>query len=130
MTIVSTTNPVTLEEALDIAEQRAFEKRTPSFPPIEDDSPFPLLTGDVRERCRGSVNNVGLVLALVVRSFTTLAPGLATSNTSPPVNTGAYFNLFTAALSNSCASASFAACTALISIACCILGCAVSRSLI
>ena len=67
MTIVSTATPVTLEEALDIAEQRAFEKRTPSFPPIEDTIAWfnSVDWQDVRERCRGGVNNVGLVLALV-----------------------------------------------------------------
>ena len=31
-----TTTPVTLEEALDIAEERALAKRTPSFPPVTD----------------------------------------------------------------------------------------------
>ena len=67
MTIVSTATPVTLEEALDIAEQRAFEKRTPSFPPIEDTIAWfnSVDWQDVRQRCRGGVNNVGLVLALV-----------------------------------------------------------------
>ena len=67
MTIVRTANPVTLDEALDIAEQRAFEKRTPSFPPVEDTIAWfnSVDWQDVRQRCRGGVNNVGLVLALV-----------------------------------------------------------------
>ena len=67
MTIVSTANPVTLEEALDIAEQRAFEKRTPSFPPIEDTIVWfnSVDWQDVRKRCRGGVNNCGLVIAII-----------------------------------------------------------------
>ena len=28
--------PVTLEEALDIAQERAYHKRTPAFPPVGD----------------------------------------------------------------------------------------------
>ena len=37
MTIISTAKaPVSLEEALDIAEQRAYEKARPSFPPVDD----------------------------------------------------------------------------------------------
>ena len=67
MTIISTAKPVTLEEALDIAEQRAFEKRTPSFPPVEDTIAWfnSVDWQEFRHRCRGGVNNVGLVLALV-----------------------------------------------------------------
>ena len=67
MTIVSTAHAVSLDEALDIAEQRAFEKRTPSFPPVEDTIAWfnSVDWQDVRQRCRGGVNNVGLVLALV-----------------------------------------------------------------
>ena len=67
MTIISTANqPVSLEEALDIAEERAFEKRTPAFPPVTDTIAWfnNIDWADVRERCRGGVNNVGLVLAV------------------------------------------------------------------
>ena len=34
--IISTAKPVSLEEALDIAEERAYNKARPSFPPIDD----------------------------------------------------------------------------------------------
>ena len=65
--IISTANPATVEEAMDIAEERAFEKRTPAWPPVEDTIVWfnSVDWQDVRERCRGGVNNVGLVLALV-----------------------------------------------------------------
>ena len=58
---------VTLEEALDIAEQRAYEKRTPSFPPIDHTLIWfqHIDWADVRQRCRGGVNNVGLVIAVL-----------------------------------------------------------------
>ena len=58
---------MTLEEALDIAEQRAFEKRTPAFPPINDTIVWfkNVDWADVRQRVRGGVNNCGLVLAVV-----------------------------------------------------------------
>ena len=79
MTIISTAQQsVTLEEALDIAEQRAFEKRTPAFPPV--DETLAKLNGlrkdtivwwdgvdkdELRERLRGGLNNVGLVIAVI-----------------------------------------------------------------
>ena len=67
MTIISTAKPVTLEEALDIAEQRAFEKRTPSFPPVEDTISWfnSVDWADVRHRCRAGLNNCGLVIAVI-----------------------------------------------------------------
>jgi len=79
MTIISTAQkPVSLEEALDIAEQRAFEKRTPAFPPVDNTlSKLNDLHKDtvvwwngvdkeeLRERIRGGVNNVGLVIAII-----------------------------------------------------------------
>ena len=66
MTLISTKG-VSLEEALDIAEERAFEKRTPSFPPVTDTIAWfnNIDWEDVRVRCRGGVNNVGLVLAVI-----------------------------------------------------------------
>ena len=59
--------PVTLEEALDIAQQRAFEKRTPSFPPVEDTVAWfnSVDWAEVRERCRGGFNNCGIVIAII-----------------------------------------------------------------
>ena len=65
--MTATTTPVSLEEALDIAEERAFQKRTPSFPPVTDTIAWfnNVDWADVRERCRGGVNNVGLVLAVL-----------------------------------------------------------------
>ena len=67
MTIISTAKPVSLEEALDIAEQRAYAAKTPSFPPCDDTIAFIKQVDweDVRHRVRGGVNNVGLVLAVV-----------------------------------------------------------------
>ena len=66
MTIIST-KPSTLEEALDLAEQRAFEKRTPSFPPLDDTIDFIQHVDwqDVRRRTRAGINNVGLVIAVI-----------------------------------------------------------------
>ena len=65
--MTTTTKPVTLEEALDIAEKRAFEKRTPSFPPVEDTIAWfnSVDWADVRQRCRAGVNNCGLVIAVI-----------------------------------------------------------------
>ncbi len=67
MTIISTATPVSLEEALDIAEKRAFQKRTPSFPPVTDTIAWfnNVDWAEFRQRCRGGVNNVGLVLAII-----------------------------------------------------------------
>ena len=64
MTIVSTA--ASYDEALDKAEELAFEKRTPAFPPVTDTIAWfnNIDWADVRERCRGGVNNVGLVLAI------------------------------------------------------------------
>jgi hypothetical protein len=62
-----TMQPVTLEQALDIAEERAYAAKTPSFPPISDSIVWikQVDWADVRQRCRGGVNNVGLVLAVL-----------------------------------------------------------------
>ena len=67
MTIVSTAHAVSLDEALDIAEQRAFEKRTPSFPPLTDTVVWIKQVDweDVRSRCRAGFNNCGLVIAII-----------------------------------------------------------------
>ena len=56
-----------LQQAMDIAEERAYEKRTPAFPPINDTiSTFKSIDwAEWRERARGGVNNVGLVLAVL-----------------------------------------------------------------
>ena len=66
MTIISTKG-LSLEEALDIPEERALAKRTPSFPPINDTIAWfnDIDWADVRQRCRGGVNNCGLVLAVI-----------------------------------------------------------------
>ena len=56
-----------LQQAMDIAEERAFQKRTPSLPPI-DDTIATLKSIDwaeMRERARAGVNNIGLVLAVL-----------------------------------------------------------------
>ena len=74
MTLISTkdttllhSTPVSLEQALDIAEERAHAKRTPSFPPVTDTISWfnNIDWADVRQRCRGGVNNCGLVLAVI-----------------------------------------------------------------
>ena len=72
-------SPVTLEEALDIAEQRAYEKRTPSFPPLNDTIVWVKQVDwkDVRNRARAGVNNVGLVLAVVGAKIHDLGAWLA-----------------------------------------------------
>ena len=56
-----------LQQAMDIAEERAYHKRTPAFPPLSDSiSTFKSVDwGEVRERARGGLNNVGLVLAVL-----------------------------------------------------------------
>ena len=66
MTIISTKG-VSLEEALDIAEERALAKRTPAFPPINDTIAWfnDIDWADVRQRCRAGVNNCGLVIAVI-----------------------------------------------------------------
>jgi hypothetical protein len=56
-----------LQQAMDIAEERAYQKRTPSLPPI-DDTISTLKSIDwveMRQRARSGLNNVGLVLAVL-----------------------------------------------------------------
>ena len=62
-----TMQPVSLEQALDIAEERAYASKTPAFPPVTDTIVWfkQVDWADVRQRCRGGVNNVGLVLAVI-----------------------------------------------------------------
>jgi hypothetical protein len=57
----------TLQQAMDIAEERAFEKRTPFFPPVSDTIMWwkNIDKEEFRQRLRGGVNNVGLVLAVL-----------------------------------------------------------------
>jgi hypothetical protein len=56
-----------LQQAMDIAEERAYEKRTPAFPPLSDTiSTFKSVDWvEVRIRARAGVNNCGLVLAVI-----------------------------------------------------------------
>jgi len=56
-----------LQQAMDIAEERAFQKRTPSFPPVSDTIMWwkSIDKEEFRQRLRGGVNNVGLVLAVI-----------------------------------------------------------------
>ena len=62
-----TMQPVTLEQALDIAEERAYASKTPSFPPISDSIVWikHVDWADVRQRCRGGISNCGLVIAVI-----------------------------------------------------------------
>jgi hypothetical protein len=59
--------PVTLEQALDIAEERAYAVKTPAFPPVTDTIVWfkQVDWTDVRTRCRAGVNNCGLVIAII-----------------------------------------------------------------
>ena len=56
-----------LQQAMDIAEERAYEKRTPAFPPVTDTIATlkSIDREEMRERVRAGVNNVGLVLAVL-----------------------------------------------------------------
>ena len=79
MTIISTANPVSLEEALDIVEERAYNKARPSFPPIDDavKSVKSIDWTDVRRRSRVGLNNVGLVIAVIGEKLHELGSYLA-----------------------------------------------------
>ena len=74
-----TIQPVTLNEALDIAEERAYAQSRPSFPPVTDTIVWVKQAdwADVRKRCRGGVNNVGLVLAVTGEKIHDLGTWLA-----------------------------------------------------
>ena len=74
MTIISTAKPVSLDEALAIADAREQEivneanyDLFPSFPPIDDavSAVKSIDWADVRNRSRKGLNNVGLVLAVI-----------------------------------------------------------------
>ncbi len=56
-----------LQQAMDIAEARAYQKRTPSFPPVADTiSTFKSIDWvEMRQRGRAGLNNIGLVLAVI-----------------------------------------------------------------
>jgi hypothetical protein len=72
MTIVSTA-PTTGDTKQDYVD------RTPAFPPVTDTIVWiqHIDWADVRERCRGGVNNVGLVLAVVGEKIHDLGAYLA-----------------------------------------------------
>ena len=59
--------PVTLEQALDIAEERAYASKTPAFPPVSDTIVWikQVDWAEVRHRCRGGINNCGIVIAVL-----------------------------------------------------------------
>ena len=72
--IISTAQPVSLEDALAIADAREQEivneanyDLFPSFPPIDDavSAVKSIDWADVRRRCRAGVNNGGLVIAVI-----------------------------------------------------------------
>ena len=67
MTIISTAKAVSLEEALDIVEERAYNQARPSFPPVDDavKTVKSIDWADVRRRSRVGLNNVGLVIAVI-----------------------------------------------------------------
>ena len=79
MTIISTAHPVSLEEALDIVEERAYNKARPSFPPVDDavKSVKSIDWTDVRRRSRVGLNNVGLVVAVIGEKLHELGTYLA-----------------------------------------------------
>lgn len=72
MTIISTASK------LDANEQ-AYVNRTPAFPPVTDTIVWiqHIDWADVRERCRGGVNNVGLVVAVIGEKLYDLGSFLA-----------------------------------------------------
>ena len=74
-----TMQPVTLEQALDIAEERAYASKTPAFPPVSDTIVWIKQVDwvDVRRRCRAGVNNVGLVVAVLGEKIHDLGAYLA-----------------------------------------------------
>ncbi len=71
--------PVSLEQALDIAEERAYASKTPAFPPVSDTIVWikQVDWADVRRRCRSGLNNVGLVVAVVGEKIYDLGAYLA-----------------------------------------------------
>ena len=71
--------PMSLEEALDIAQERAYAKRTPGFPPITDTITWfnHVDWSDVRIKARAGVNNVGLVVAVIGSKLYDLGQWLA-----------------------------------------------------
>ena len=71
--------PMSLEEALDIAQERAYAKRTPGFPPITDTITWfnHVDWSDVRIKARAGVNNVGLVVAVIGEKLYDLGQWLA-----------------------------------------------------
>ena len=80
MVIISTANsPVSLDEALDIAEERAFKAARPSFPPVDDfvSTVRKVDWADVRKRARHGLNNVGLVIAVLGEKIHDLGAFLA-----------------------------------------------------
>ena len=74
-----TMQPVSLEQALDIAEERAYASKTPAFPPVTDTIVWikQVDWADVRRRCRSGLNNVGLVVAVVGEKIHDLGTYLA-----------------------------------------------------
>ena len=68
-----------LQQAMDIAEERAFQKRTPSFPPVSDTIIWwkNIDKDELRHRLRGGVNNIGLVLAVLGQKINDLGLFLA-----------------------------------------------------
>lgn len=56
-----------LQQAMDIAEERAYQKRTPAFPPCSDtiSTLKSIDWAEMRARARSGLNNVGLVLAVL-----------------------------------------------------------------
>ena len=74
-----TMQPVSLEQALDIAEARAYASKTPGFPPVSDTIVWikQVDWADVRRRCRSGLNNVGLVVAVVGEKIHDLGAYLA-----------------------------------------------------
>lgn len=72
MTIISTASQTD-------ANEQAYIQRTPAFPPVTDTIVWiqHIDWADVRERCRGGVNNVGLVVAVIGEKLYDLGSYLA-----------------------------------------------------
>lgn len=79
MTIISTASQLDANGNASQTFDKAYIDRTPSFPPVTDTIVWiqHIDWADVRERCRGGVNNVGLVLAVIGEKLYDLGSFLA-----------------------------------------------------
>jgi hypothetical protein len=79
MTIISTASQTDVNGNASHTFEQAYVERTPAFPPVTDTIVWiqHIDWADVRERCRGGVNNVGLVVAVIGEKLYDLGSFLA-----------------------------------------------------